>query len=139
MLNSSIPDGAFPPASAIFSVIDDDLDSALGVAPSELLQPPPPRRPETPSSIPQTSSPGPSCSSEVRFSCALPSTLSGGIASPRRCPRSRSSRAFCRCFTLSDLAPSWLARLSLLFGRGVSHHRYGACMGGPKTLKLFHF
>ena len=80
-----------------------------------------PHRTETPSSIPQTASPGPSCSSEVRFTCALPATLSGGIASPRRYPRSRSSRALCRCFTLSDLAPSWLARLSLLFGRGVSH------------------
>ena len=121
LLNSSTPDGASPPASAIFSVINDDLDSALGVAPSELIQPPPPRRPEMPSSIPQTASPGPSCSSEVRFTCALPATLSGGIASPRRYPRSRSSRALCRCFTLSDLAPSWLARLSLLFGRGVSH------------------
>ncbi len=90
----------------------------LGIAPLELLQPPPPRRPETPSSIPQTASPGPSCSSEVRFTCALPATLSGGIASPRRYPRSRSFRAVCRCFTLSDLAPSWLGRLSLLFGRG---------------------
>ena len=35
LLNSSTPDGASPPASAIFSIIDDDIDSALGVAPSD--------------------------------------------------------------------------------------------------------